>query len=313
MSDEIELYPAERVAIVVERLATLLQGGGAPAAAWARLAAFAESKPVRARRRSRRRADAPIELQLADAVAGGANPADVLQQHDEEAWRALGALWSFTEQTGAPLGASLQQLAAGFRDLGQSEREVAIALAGPAATARLVTVLPFVGMALGFTLGFDTFGVLVGGPVGWVLLSAGALLLVAARQWNRALIDRATQRSLTPGLGLDLIATGMHGGADAGTVAKDAAHVLGEFQLASSGVERAGPVLKLAAEAGVPAGDLLRSEAQLERQSARTAAAQAAARLGTQLMLPLGVCILPAFLALGVAPILIAVLRQAMP
>lgn len=38
-------YPAEQVAVVVERLAALLAGGGPPADAWARLAAFTENEP----------------------------------------------------------------------------------------------------------------------------------------------------------------------------------------------------------------------------------------------------------------------------
>lgn len=305
-------YPAEQVAVVVERLAALLAGGGPPADAWARLAAFTEHEPEPRPRRRRAAATVPMEQRLARAVAQGEDPASFLRQDDHEAWRALGALWQLTERTGAPLGASLRQLAAGFRDLGASEREIAVALAGPAATARLVMVLPFIGIALGSVLGFDTFGVLFGGIVGWVLLVAGLLLLLAAWWWNRVLVRRASRHPRTPGFGLDLVATGMSSGNDARQVLTETAHTLRDFQLERSGLERAQPIIELAAAAGVAAGELLRGEAALERRQARTEAAQSAARLGTALMLPLGACILPAFLALGVAPVLIAVLQHSM-
>lgn len=305
-------YPAEQVAVVVERLAALLASGGPPADAWGRLAAFAEAEAEPQTRRRQKADTGPMEKRLAQAVAQGNDPASYLRHNEHEAWRALGALWQLTEQTGAPLGASLRQLAGGFRDLGASEREIAVALAGPAATARLVMVLPFIGIVLGSVLGFDTFGVLFGGVVGWMLLLVGTLLLLAAWWWNRALVSRASRHPRTPGFGLDLVATGMSSGSDAHQVLAETAHTLRDFQLERSGLDRAQPIIELAAAAGVAAGELLRGEAQLERRQARTEAAQSAARLGTALMLPLGACILPAFLTLGVAPLLIAVLQQAM-
>jgi tight adherence protein B len=60
----------------------------------------------------------------------------------------------------------------------------------------------------------------------------------------------------------------------------------------------------------VPASGLLHAEAQELRRRSRTRARLRAAALGAQLLLPLGVCILPAFIALGVAPIVIAILTS---
>ena len=307
----------ERVAAAVERLATLLAGGGAPASMWPRLAAFArhEAPPagpraaLLGRRRGGRLAE-PFEARLARAVREGADAADVCRAHPHASWRALGATWRLAEHAGAPLGPALHDLASAFRDLGQSDREVSVALAGPASAARIVTSLPLIGVGLGVLLGFDTLGVLLGGPVGWTLLAIGAALLGAGWSWNRRLVGAASRRPATPGFGLDLVAMGLHGGAPADVVARRAGEVLREFGLEPSGLARAGPILELAVDAGVPAAGLLRAEAALERRRARTDAARKAARLGVQLMLPLGACILPAFLALGVAPLLVAVLAR---
>jgi tight adherence protein B len=69
-------------------------------------------------------------------------------------------------------------------------------------------------------------------------------------------------------------------------------------------------VLALSRAAGVPAADLLRGEADQARRDARSHAQQAAASLATRLMLPLGLCVLPAFMLVGVAPLLLSVLSS---
>ena len=56
----------------------------------------------------------------------------------------------------------------------------------------------------------------------------------------------------------------------------------------------------------MPGAPLLRSEAAEHRRDARAAAAMAAERLGVLLMLPLGACVLPAFLLVGVVPLFVA-------
>ena len=67
-------------------------------------------------------------------------------------------------------------------------------------------------------------------------------------------------------------------------------------------------VLDLAVRAGVPAAELLRSEADQLRRDARTAGQRRAVTLGISLLVPLGVCVLPAFMLLGVVPLLVTVL-----
>lgn len=68
--------------------------------------------------------------------------------------------------------------------------------------------------------------------------------------------------------------------------------------------------LEFAARAGVAVAGLLRSTAREARRTARAGARRRAAELGTRLLLPLGVCILPAFVALGVAPLLLGMLAS---
>ena len=74
--------------------------------------------------------------------------------------------------------------------------------------------------------------------------------------------------------------------------------------------DRTAAVLDLSRAAGVPAGELLRAAAVQERHDARVQGRLRAARLSSQLLIPLGVCTLPAFLLLGVAPLILSVLSS---
>lgn len=57
---------------------------------------------------------------------------------------------------------------------------------------------------------------------------------------------------------------------------------------------------------GVPAGPLLRRAAERVRAGRSRHAREAAARLGVRLVLPLGLCYLPAFVLLGLVPVALA-------
>ena len=67
-------------------------------------------------------------------------------------------------------------------------------------------------------------------------------------------------------------------------------------------------MLELSARAGAPVAELLKAEAFRVRRAARADGTARAAALGVRLMLPLGVCVLPAFVLLGVAPLMISVI-----
>lgn len=68
--------------------------------------------------------------------------------------------------------------------------------------------------------------------------------------------------------------------------------------------------LELCLSAGVAAGAVLRAGADAERRRSRRDRETRAARLGVRLVLPLGLCVLPAFIALGVVPVVYALARD---
>ena len=104
----------------------------------------------------------------------------------------------------------------------------------------------------------------------------------------------------------ELVAVALAGGASI-----DRALALVDDSSASGGSdERIRAVLDLSRAAGVPAVELLRASAAQDRHAARVGGRLRAAKLSTRLLIPLGVCTLPAFLLLGVAPMLLSVLSS---
>lgn len=66
--------------------------------------------------------------------------------------------------------------------------------------------------------------------------------------------------------------------------------------------------LGFVALAAVPSADVLHSAASALRRNRKRRAEQLAAELGIRLVLPMGVCLLPSFICLGVIPLVIALL-----
>lgn len=229
----------------------------------------------------------------------------------EQAWHGLAAAWQVATQAGAPLAGCLRELAASLRELAQVQRDLEVALAAPQATARLVMVLPVIGLVFGSLMGFDSLHILFATMPGLVCLGGGALLMLAAACWSRALVQRAAPTDLTPGLRFELLAIAMSGG---GSVDRSRALVQEtseRYGLASgANTDPFERVLELSTRAGVPAAELLRSEAEQLRRDARSAGQRRAGTLSVTLMLPLGLCVLPAFMLVGVVPLLISVLSS---
>jgi tight adherence protein B len=287
----------DRVAGIVHRLAVLLAAGVPQASAWA----YLDVSGSPAEEVQRAALDGrPMDEALSTAAA-------VAPSGEGDAWRSLALGWAVATASGAPLAPTLLRMAGTMRDLAQASREIGVALAGPAATRRLVLWLPAVGILFGIGLGFDPIGVLLSSPPGWACVAAGTALLLLGKAWTARLVQAARPRGPVPGIDLDLLAIAVSGGASPDR----ALQILRD----RAGIEvgaAAGRVLDLASRAGVPASDLLRAEADQLRREHLAAVQVRVARLGVTLLLPLGACVLPAFLALGVAPLLISVLSQTM-
>lgn len=342
--------PIEDVALIAQRLAVLLGAGVPPHAAWrylddaatradeatgvsmsrsSALAGVLRWRTPAARTNHERsvRLTQNVLSATSRAATRGENVSVAIlhiaaasrlgaQRHrSEQAWSVLAAAWAVAHDSGAPLASTLRELASSFRDQAQLERDLEVALSGPRATARMVGWMPAVAVLFGAAMGFDTVNTLLFTAPGLICLALGITLMLIGARWSNALVRRAAGSLSHAGLLAQLVAIAMSGGAAserARTLAEAAfsrfvgVGIGGELGDASS----VDGVLALSRRAGIPAAELLRSEAQQARLEARSAGQKRAARLSVSLMLPLGLCVLPAFLLLGVVPLMIAVLAS---
>lgn len=110
-------------------------------------------------------------------------------------WLELAACFEVCERSGTPVAAVLARLAARLEIEEDAAAMRQTALAGPQATVRLLTWLPFLGVGLGMAMGVDPVRILVSSPLGWACLCVGLGFVVIGKWWSGRLILAASHDS----------------------------------------------------------------------------------------------------------------------
>ena len=234
---------------------------------------------------------------------------------------------------GAPLADILQTVAGGVAESGHAEASRRAALAGPRTTARLLACLPVVGLGLGMLVGADPAALLLDGGVGSAVGALGIVLMVVGHLVTRRLIRAATADGdvVDEALVLDLAAAALSAGASVPGVLtalgealeEEGAGVVGRALLLGAPWEEAWQApdddqwrarrsrlescLRPGWEDGASPAALLAATAASLRAGRHARDEEAAERLAVRLVLPLGACHLPAFVILGIAPVVASV------
>lgn len=95
----------------------------------------------------------------------------------------LAAAWAVCERSGASLTDTLDSVVEHLDSVRDLTRMVAAELSAPKATGRMLAVLPFAGMGLGFAIGGNPVDFLVGSIFGQVCLVVGVALACAGVWW----------------------------------------------------------------------------------------------------------------------------------
>ncbi|WP_460757011.1 type II secretion system F family protein [Myceligenerans cantabricum] len=296
------------VRVLVLQVVALLRAGVAPGTAWSRAAGV------------------PVDLAgVPDAGALGG----LLGTRSA---RSVAVATRLALDVGAPLGQVLEAVADSLvRDAeARAEREAAIA--GPRTTARVILWLPLAGAGLGWLLGADTVGVATDGGLGSAAVFLGVVLVVAGWVWSARLVALARDRSRGGEIDVQVLLDLLAAALGAGSGVPRALGAVGRAVAGRSGaaLERAADALVLGATwgqawvdapepllpvvralrgawvDGAAPGEALRAAGQEARRERSAAARTAAARLGVRLVLPLGCCYLPAFVLVGLVPVLFA-------
>mgnify|MGYP001746600964 CR=1 FL=1 len=265
-----------------------------------------------------------------------------MRPHSRERLHDLQLSLRMSESAGAPLATSLERAAEHAEERIDALLGRQSALAAPRATGRILSWLPLLGLGLGVLMGSDPVGVLTGSVLGALTGLLGLGLAFAGRRWTAALVHRAEVESaasngaeqtsnmppVDTALVLELLAAQLRAGlaplAALGTLAEAlnsrALHTVCQRLQMGSGWGSAWSgsaagtfgelrdALAPAYTGGAPSTALLLSLADAHRLSERRAAERAAGKLSVALVVPLGLCSLPAFICLGIVPILISLL-----
>ena len=281
---------------------------------------------------------APAHLACAQLLENSAR----MRPHSRERLHDLQLSLRMSESAGAPLATSLERAAEHAEERIDALLGRQSALAAPRATGRILSWLPLLGLGLGVLMGSDPVGVLTGSVLGALTGLLGLGLAFAGRRWTAALVHRAEAESaasngaeqtsnvppVDTALVLELLAAQLRAGlaplAALGTLAEALNSralytVCQRLQMGSgwgsawsgSAAGTFGELRDALAPAytgGAPSTALLLSLADAHRLSERRAAERAAGKLSVALVVPLGLCSLPAFICLSIVPILISLL-----
>lgn len=137
-------------------------------------------------------ADLARELGRAAAHARrGGNGASVLADSPVAELRDAGALWLLSTRLGIPMADLLDSARSRIDNALRHRQTTSAALAGPRATAVVLSVLPLAGILMGQAMGARPVALLTGGGLGSLLLLGGTALVCAGFYTSQFIIGRA--------------------------------------------------------------------------------------------------------------------------
>ena len=312
----------EEFATVVEQCSMVLGTGVSPHTAFTSVARAHGESP--SGRLAHRLAHTPAALLDYD-------PASELM-HVEQG-RSLIVCIRVCDTTGAALAGLLSSLASTLRDLADAERARRNAFAGAKTTAHILMALPLLALGLGYLIGAHPLRVLFNSWTGMLMLLVGISLSVAGWAWMRALLHAAQppRATVDPVILLDILAHTVASGLPLGSALSRIGEALRDtdpgpsLSLAGAALSRGtdpGRALGmlegelahlhttalLAHSTGAQLAPLLRSASTNIRRSRLRDVEKNAATLNVRLVLPTGLTILPAFVVLGIIPVVTDVL-----
>jgi tight adherence protein B len=186
--------------------------------------------------------------------------------------------------------------------------------AGPRSAQRIMMALPFFSLLGAVVLGQDVLRVLGASLLGWFLILSAAVLIWIAHVWSTRMINQALTFSWFQGMSAECCAMYVVAGLPLGSALDNADTFAEPFLRAQPDCRddrnELVALVNLARKEGIPVAGLMRAHARYLRSRAHEQLRLQVERLSVRLVIPLGVCILPAFIAVGIIPIVVSMLSS---
>lgn len=110
----------------------------------------------------------------------------------------VAAACRLSAQGGVPLADVLEAIYEVECEREETAARLDAAMAGPKASARVLMLLPLLGMLLAAGVEPRAVGVLFGTPLGWLVMAVGGGLMWAGHNWTGALFASALRETVEP-------------------------------------------------------------------------------------------------------------------
>jgi len=297
-SERRAIAEAIALSLALSRLLVLLKTGLSVRTAWQEVV---EDSPAEVEQRLRRiseqlDAGARHASAVAEACAGGGEP-----------WKALSAVVTAADESGAPMADALWACGESLREEATVRRQLLALAEGPRLTTWVLGALPVLGLVAAEALGAGAVGFLVGTALGRILLTLSLIAVVGVGWWMASLVSRAFPRGGSGAIARELLVIAAGGGASPEEAVRRVHRILASV---GSNDDAAGleSLARLSSRAGIPIAQLARADAQWARTQRQLDADEAAARLNVTILIPLGVLVLPAFVVVSVIPVAMGLL-----
>lgn len=202
------------------------------------------------------------------------------------------------QHTGGSLNRAIDNWLAQQEHLDLLARERQLALQGPKLTAKLIHVIPWLGLLVAQLFGLNPFGFLFGSGFGWALLILALLLSWLAAVWtNRIVKSYALYCPTDPGTPFASLALMLQSGLGVSSSLRLLRR--GQVQIPESMTS----LLDSQTKFGAGLTQVLTTQATWERNLLRQKERERFAKLPIQLLYPTAILLLPQFMALTVIPV----------
>ena len=193
-------------------------------------------------------------------------------------------------ESGAPIKAVTKRLAAFEVDLERFRLELETANAVPIATRKLLLWLPGISVAIGQLAGFGTVSAIFH-PLGVISTLLALGLIALGVKWSGALLNRHLVQPQHPAQELMRFSLLLSSG--------------GPLVLSSNPILES--LILLSRQTGAPLAELVENEIELITQRALQESLTKAKRMSIELLVPMSLTVMPAFLILTIVPMLIGI------